>query len=292
MHEAVARMLARYEPKGVDDSARALREIIQEVALLGLWRAKFFEHAAFYGGTALRILYGLDRFSEDLDFSLLSPSTEFNLARYTASLKEELRAFGFNTRVEMVDKAVKTAVQSAFLKLNTRNELLVIETEDEIARMVPAGQILKIKLELDTDPPSGFSTHTRYLLHPIPFAVRCYTLPSLFAGKMHALLFRRWKNRVKGRDWYDFVWYAANHPELNLVHLEQRMRQTGHWKGDVGLSPQVLTSLLHGAIDQLDVDQARRDVSPFVKDRELLAIWSKEFFRDVAGQVKFVEGEK
>jgi len=68
MHEAVTRMLAKYEPKSVDDSVRALREIIQEVALLGLWRAKFFEHAAFYGGTALRILYGLVRFSEDLDF--------------------------------------------------------------------------------------------------------------------------------------------------------------------------------------------------------------------------------
>lgn len=292
MHEAVARMLARYEPKSVDDSVRAMREIIQEVALLGLWRAKFFEHAAFYGGTALRILYGLDRFSEDLDFSLLAPSAEFNLARYTASLEEELLAFGFNARVEMVDKAVSTAVQSAFLKLNTRNELLVIETGEEIARMVPAGQILKIKLEVDTDPPPGFSTHTRYLLHPIPFAVRCFTLPSLLAGKIHALLFRRWKNRVKGRDWYDFVWYAANHPELNLAHLEQRMRQTGHWKGERELTPQALTDLLHGVIDRIDFDQARRDVAPFVRDRELLAIWSKEFFRDVAGRIQFVEGEK
>ena len=287
MHEAVERMLAKYEPKGVDDSVAAMREIIQEIALLGLWRAKFFEHAAFYGGTALRILYGLDRFSEDLDFSLLSPSAEFNLARYTASLEEELLAFGFNVKAEMVDKAVDSAVQSAFLKLNTRNELLVVETREEIARIIPAGQVLKIKLEVDTDPPLGFSTHTRYLLHPIPFAVRCYTLTSLFAGKMHALLCRRWKNRVKGRDWYDFVWYAANHPQLDLDHLEQRMRQTGHWKGDEELTPQALTDLLHGVIDRLDVDQARRDVSPFVKDRDLLAVWSKEFFRDVAGRIKF-----
>jgi len=200
MHEAVARMLAKYEPKSVDDSVRALREIIQEVALLGLWRSKFFEHAAFYGGTALRILYGLDRFSENLDFSLLEPSPDFNLARYTASLEEELSAFGFNVRVEMVDKAVESAVQSAFLKANTRNELLVIETGGELA-----GQVLKVKIEVDTEPPTGFTTSTRYLLQPIPFAVRSYSLPDLFAGKMHALLFRRWKNRVKGRDWYDFV---------------------------------------------------------------------------------------
>ncbi|NJD38011.1 MAG: nucleotidyl transferase AbiEii/AbiGii toxin family protein [Geobacter sp.] len=286
MHEAITRMLARYEPKSVDDSVRALREIIQEVALLGLWRAKFFEHAAFYGGTALRILYGLDRFSEDLDFSLLKPSPDFNLARYTASLEEELQAFGFNVRVEMIDKAVESAVQSAFLKANTRNELLVIETGEELTGQVVAGQLLKVKIEVDTDPPSGFSTQTRYLLQPIPFAVRSYSLPDLFAGKMHAILFRKWKNRVKGRDWYDLVWYAANHPRLNLAHLEQRMRQTGHWSGDKNLSPVIFTDLLFEAIDRLDVNQARKDVAPFVKDQQLLALWSHDFFQDVASRIK------
>jgi hypothetical protein len=280
-------MLAKYEPKSVDDSVRALREIIQEVALLGLWRAKFFEHAAFYGGTALRILYGLDRFSEDLDFSLLAPSPDFNLARYTASLEEELLAFGFNVRVEMVDKAVESAVQSAFLKANTRNELLVIEAGEELMGQVAAGQVLKVKIEVDTDPPPGFSTSTRYLLQPIPFAVRSYSLPDLFAGKMHAILFRKWKNRVKGRDWYDLVWYAANHPQLNLGHLEQRMRQTGHWSGEQSLSPVAFSDLLFEAIDRLDVNQARKDVSPFVKDQQMLALWSHDFFSDVASRIRF-----
>lgn len=286
MHEAITRMLARYEPKSVDDSVRALREIIQEVALLGLWRAKFFEHAAFYGGTALRILYGLDRFSEDLDFSLLKPSPDFNLARYTASLEEELQAFGFNVRVEMIGKAVESAVQSAFLKANTRNELLVIEAGEELTGQVAAGQLLKVKIEVDTDPPSGFSTQTRYLLQPIPFAVRSYSLPDLFAGKMHAILFRKWKNRVKGRDWYDLVWYAANHPRLNLAHLEQRMRQTGHWSGDKNLSSAVFTDLLFEAINRLDVNQARKDVAPFVKNQQMLALWSHDFFQDVASRIK------
>ncbi|MDD2736651.1 MAG: nucleotidyl transferase AbiEii/AbiGii toxin family protein [Desulfuromonadaceae bacterium] len=286
MHEAVTRMLAKYEPKSVDDSVRALREIIQEVALLGLWRAKFFEHAAFYGGTALRILYGLDRFSEDLEFSLLTPSPDFNLARYIASLEEELQAFGFNVRVEMVDKAVESAVQSAFLKANTRNELLVIEAGEELTGRVAAGQVLKVKIEVDMDPPPGFSTQTRYLLQPIPFAVRSYSLPDLFAGKMHAILFRKWKNRVKGRDWYDLVWYAANHPRLNLAHLGQRMRQTGHWSGDNKLSPAVFTDLLFEAIDRLDVNQARKDVAPFVKDQQMLALWSHDFFQDVASRIR------
>lgn len=289
MHDAVARMLSKYENRSLDDRVRALREIIQEVTLLGLWRARFFEHGAFYGGTALRILHGLDRFSEDLDFSLLATTPDFSLQRFSASLEEEVRSFGFNLRVEAADKAVETAVQSAFLKANTRNELMVIETDERLARNIPPGQVLKIKIEVDTDPPPGFMTTTRYLLQPIPFAVRCYTLPSLFAGKLHALLFRRWNNRVKGRDWYDLVWYAANHPQLNLYHLEQRMRQTGQWSGDTRLTRAEFDELIQSAIDRLDLDQARQDVSPFVKDRQALAIWSREFFRDVASRIIIVE---
>jgi len=288
MNEAISRMLAKYEPKSVDDSVRALREIIQEVTLLGLWRAKFFEHAAFYGGTALRILHGLDRFSEDLDFSLLTPNPDFNLSRYTASLEEELLAFGFNVRLEVLEKTDISAVQSAFLKANTRNELLVIETGKELAEKVAAGQLLKVKIEVDTDPPPGFTTATRYLLQPIPFAVRSYSLPDLFAGKMHALLFRKWKNRVKGRDWYDFVWYVANHPELNLTHLEQRMRQTGHWQGEQSLLPTDFRILLNDAIDRLDPDQALKDVMPFVRDQQMIALWSPDFFRDLANRITCV----
>lgn len=285
MHDAVQRMLAKYEPKSVDDSISALREIIQEVTLLGLWRAKFFEHAAFYGGTALRILHGLDRFSEDLDFSLLQPSPAFKLARYTSSLEKELLAFGFNVRIELVNKAMPSAVQSAFLKATTRSQLLVIEACEEITGQVSAAQLLKVKIEVDTDPPPGFSTHTRYLLQPIPFAVRSYALPDLFAGKMHALLFRSWKNRVKGRDWYDLVWYAANHPRLNLTHLEQRMRQTGHWSGQAPLSPETFYNLLSDTINRLDLHQARNDVAPFIKDQQTLALWSQDFFHDLAHRI-------
>lgn len=288
MHDAIARMLAKYENKSLDDQVKALREIIQEVALLGLWRARFFEHAAFYGGTALRILHGLDRFSEDLDFSLLAPTPDFSLQRFSAALEEEVRAFGFNLRVESVDKTVATAVQSAFLKAATRTELMVIEADERLISAIPSGQVLKIRIEVDTDPPPAFATTTRYLLQPIPFAVRCYTLPSLFAGKLHALLCRRWNNRVKGRDWYDLVWYAAHHPQLNLFHLEQRMRQTGHWSGTARLSRHDLDELLQTAIDRLEIAQARQDVAPFVKDQQALALWSTDFFRDVATRISIV----
>lgn len=287
MNEAVARMLGRYRRETVNDHLQALREVLQEVALLGLWRAKFFQRAAFYGGTALRILHGLDRFSEDLDFSLMAPDPAFRIDRYASQLEEEIAAFGFRVRAERVEKSAATSVESAFLKADTVRELLFIEAGREIVHEIPKGRVLKIKLEVDTDPPSGFATQTRFLLQPIPFAVRVYVLPDLFAGKMHALLCRRWKNRVKGRDWYDLVWYAANHPELNLSHLENRMRQSGHWKGAAPLSTDAFRSAIGGAIDALDVEKARREVAPFVKDQAALALWSREFFRDVAGRILF-----
>ena len=286
MNEAVARMLERYDNRSIEDYLQALREILQEIALLGLWRSKFFDKAAFYGGTALRILYGLDRFSEDMDFSLLSPMDDFELSAYTTALQKELAAFGFDVRIDQRDKSAESAIQSAFLKANTLNQLLVIETSEDLLKTVHRGQILKIKLEIDTDPPPEFETHTRYLLQPIPFAVRTYTLPDLFAGKLHAILCRRWKNRVKGRDWYDLVWYTANHPQLHLAHLEQRMRQSGHWKGRRQLAPESFKQLLSQAIDNLVVDQARKEVEAFIRDPKSLAIWSQEFFQDIADRIQ------
>ena len=197
MREAVAQMLAKYDCQRVEDTTQALREILQELALLGLWRAKFFEKAAFYGGTALRILHGLDRFSEDLDFSLLQPMPDFKLARYSDTLERELAAFGFEVRVEQKGKAVETPVQSAFLKADTANELLVIQAGEHILRQIPSGQVTRIKIEVDTDPPPGFATENRFLLLPIPFGVRAYRLPDLFAGKMQPAVGAPWITSVE-----------------------------------------------------------------------------------------------
>ena len=288
MHEAIAKMVSKYDCHRLNDYINALREILQEIALLGLWRAKFFEKAACHGGTALRILYGLDRFSEDIDFSLLQPAKDFDLTDYTAFVKKEMEAFGFDVHVERVNKAVQTPIQSAFLKADTRNQLLTIEAGKDILRALPKGKMLKVKMEVDTNPPPGFGTETRFLLQPIPFAVRSFVLPDLFAGKMHAILCRTWKSRVKGRDWYDLIWYAANHPQLHLGHLEERMRQTGHWKGEDPLTPEKFHELFRTTINKLNIDQARREVEPFVKRPDNLSIWSREFFSDVATRIKVV----
>jgi len=286
MNEAILKMLEKYECRSLEDYVRALREILQEIALLGLWRSKFFDKAAFYGGTALRILYGLDRFSEDLDFSLLLPTEGFDISGYAAAVEKEILSFGFDIHFEPHAKTAQSPAQSSFLKASTLKQLMVIEASNEVIQRVHRNQVIKIKLEVDTDPPPMFNTHTRYLLQPIPFAVRVYMLPDLLAGKMHALLCRRWKNRVKGRDWYDLVWYAAHHPELNLSHLEQRMRQSGDWLEDTSLTRESFNERIKQVISELNIDQARKEVEPFVKDPASLSVWSLEFFYDIAERIK------
>ncbi len=288
MHEALKQMMEGYSINTADEGIHALREVTQELALLGLGRAKFFEHAAFYGGTALRIIYGLDRFSEDLDFTLLGPDPAFRLDRFTDGLSKELQAFGFEVEVSVREKIRDSAIQSAFLKGNTRRQLLKIGVPEEFAALVPAIQKLKIKLEIDTDPPGGFSSEMQTLLQPIPYAVRVCKLSDLFSGKLHAVLFRRWKSRVKGRDWYDLVWFVGRKVPVNLSHLEQRMRQTGDWDSEHPLSAGNLEGLLLDAIENLDVDQAKDEVMPFLGTQASVALWSRKFFRDIVGRIQFL----
>ena len=288
MNEAVRQMLGGYEIKSPADALWALREIIQQVALLGLWRSKFFERAAFYGGSALRIIYGIERFSEDLDFSLLEADPAFSLAYYGQALKRELLSFGFSVEVESRTKKEKTTVQSAFLKTDTHEQMISVGIKPELFKQIPRNQVLKIKLEVDVTPPPGFSTEMRYLLKPIPFSVRTFTLPDMFAGKMHAVLCRQWKSRLKGRDWYDLVWFSAHHPELRLSHLEQRMRQSGHWKEPDPLTEQTFRELLIGRVKSVDVEQIKSEVEPFVSNPAALEVWSCEFFLDIVKRIKVI----
>ena len=285
MHDAVRSMFDRYDLHTRDDYTNALREILQEIALLGLWRSKFFEHSAFYGGTALRVLYGHDRYSEDLDFSLLKPDDLFSLEAYAGSLQREINSFGFQVDFERRRKSLQTPIESAFLKTNTYKQLIIIEASEDLLRDLHPSKNLKIKLEVDTDPPGGFETETRYVLQPFPFSVRIFSLPDLFAGKLHAVLCRHWRSRVKGRDWYDLIWYASKHPEVRLSHLEARMRQSGNYCEEKPLSAEKLRKLLREAVDTLDVAKSRQEVSPFVRDHRALDMWSRELFADVVQRV-------
>lgn len=286
MNEAISRMLGNYETDTPDRAINALRDILQEVALLGLSRIGFFQEAAFYGGTALRILYGLDRYSEDMDFSLLKPYPGFNFKKYGESLKREIESFGFSVSFEPRNRNKDNPIASAFLKSNTYSELISIQAPENVVKIVPKGQILKIKLEVDTDPPPCFETEMKFHLSPIPFSVRTYSLPDLFAGKIHAVLCRRWKRRTKGRDWYDLIWYVSRGTKVNLVHLEKRMKQTGDLEDNQTLTRECLMDLLEKAVDSLDVKAATRDVMPFLKDVRAVEVWSNDFFRDVVSRVQ------
>lgn len=290
MNAALQSLLDRYDLETSSDWENALREIVQELALLGLWRSKFYEHAAFYGGTALRIFHGLPRYSEDLDFTLLNPlaqpEAEFDLAPHLEAIRAELAGFGFRFDVERRTKQVETAIDSAFIKGNTRINLLEIGAPSGLENRFPPGQKLKIKMELDTDPPAGADTEVRTLLLPIPFQVKLLTPSCLFAGKMHALLCRNWKQRVKGRDFYDFVWYLGKDIPVHLSHLQRRMEQTGHWTNEEDLTESTLRSLLRERFAQVDFDQARSDVLPFIRDADAVALWSEEFFVGLVERLK------
>jgi predicted nucleotidyltransferase component of viral defense system len=288
MNQAIVEMLQRYNCKTISDYKNALQEMMQQIALLGLWRAKFYEHAAFYGGTALRILYDLDRFSEDLDFSLLRPHKNFSLDIYVKAIEEELRSFGFLVAVEPKVKTIDSAIQSAFIKANTVENFISIDVDVKTRKHIHLKNLIRIKLEIDTDPPPGFATDVRFVLWPIPFSVKTYSQPDLLAGKLHAVLCRSWQTRVKGRDWYDLVWYIARKIPVHLAHLETRMRQSGHYDHVKPLSSSNLVALLKQKISTLDIDQARADVIVFLKDPQATDIWSHEFFNALVDRLEFI----
>ncbi|NTW70319.1 MAG: nucleotidyl transferase AbiEii/AbiGii toxin family protein [Chlorobiaceae bacterium] len=267
-------MLEKYDTATAEGAVNGLREVMQEVALAGLYRGGFFDKAVFYGGTCLRIFYGLPRFSEDLDFSLLAPDPDFSLDPYFKALRDEFLSLGLDVEISVKQKTVRTGIESAFLKSDTRIFSLAVH----------AGKTVKIKFEVDTLPPLGFTTEEKLLLQPFSFYVKCFSLPDLFAGKMHALLFRNWKTRVKGRDWFDFEWYVRNGIPMNLPHFAERAKQSGHLQEE-NSSEQEFRKLLERRIDALDVAAAVSDVARFVKDIEALKIWSWDYFRELAQRV-------
>ncbi len=280
MQTIISQMLERYRADSVGEERNALKEVVQEVALCGLSRAGFFKSAAFYGGTALRIFYGLDRFSEDLDFSLIAPDPAFDLKAYFSGLESEIRATGLNFTVEEKVKSAESNIRSAFLKGNTREHILSFFQGQDGSALHP-GEIIRIKFEVDIDPPAHAAFETKYRLLPSPYEVRLYDLPSLFAGKLHAVLCRAWKNRIKGRDLYDYVFYLAKGAAVNLAHLKARLVDSGFIGEDFQLDRDSLIGLLNERFASIDYEQAKQDVLPFIMDKSKLNLWSGAFFTDI-----------
>ncbi len=265
-----------------------LREILQQTALLGLARHQFFEHAAFYGGTALRILYGLDRYSEDLDFSLIKPNPDFNFEPFLEGMHRELEGMGFQLHVTEQKKNHESGIWSAFLKANTYALLLVIDEKNK-GKGIHPDQKIQVKLEIDVDPPSILPLESKLVKNPVPFYIATYRIIDLFAGKMHAVLCRAWQKRIKGRDWYDLIWYIQNGIPVNLEHLREKMIQTKHLQPGEKLNEKELHLRLQKRIDEIDWKLAKDDVGVFIEDKRKLDIWSPSFFHDLIKHLRTVD---
>ena len=281
MNSIIEQMLDQHESTTISDKKNSIKEVVQEIMLCGLSRAGFFHHPAFYGGTALRIFYGLDRFSEDLDFSLAAPDPDFRLDAYLPALEKELASYGFRFQAEVRKKTVDSDIQSAFVKGNTREHILICYADDRLARSIGEGELIKIKFELDTTPPPFANFELKYRLVPIPYEIRLYDMPSLFAGKLHAVICRAWKSRIKGRDLYDYIFYLSRQTPVNLKHLNARLVDSGFEGAREDMTLPEIRQILLQRFSSIDYSQAKEDVMPFIRNPASLDVWSASFFQSI-----------
>jgi len=274
-------MIRQIEGRSALDRKSAVKEVVQEIVLSGLGRSRFCRVAAFYGGTALRIFHGLDRFSEDLDFSLKEPDLMFELCDYLPILEREVRSFGLEFKAEIKEKSIESAIQSAFLKGGTKELLLQFYPDEALARSIDVNERIRVKFEVDTNPPKFATFETKYRLLPVPYEIVLYDMPSLFAGKIHAVLCRAWKNRVKGRDLYDYVFYRSQGTPVNLAHLGARLAQSGVIPDGHKLTLDEAKEQLAQRFSTIDFAQAKQDVMPFIREPRALDVWSPTFFTSI-----------
>lgn len=269
--------LRDFRTETIQDEQFALRQIAQEIALSSLSRGEFFHVGAFQGGTCLRILYGLERFSEDLDFVLLRPDDTFSWEPYLKQMMQEFSAYGWQLTFKDRSKA-DDAVKRAFIKEDSIGLQLQLSEFLQFQSHKP----LSIKLEIDTHPPEYSSFETKFLDFPLNFSVTVQDLPSLFASKCHALLCRPY---TKGRDWFDFLWYVAHKPSINVPLLQSALYQHGPWKRQqITVDTDWIIQRLQEKIQSIDWQEAAQDVKWFLPARqvETLKLWSLPFFQDRA----------
>ncbi|MDD2268125.1 MAG: nucleotidyl transferase AbiEii/AbiGii toxin family protein [Eubacteriales bacterium] len=280
MNTIIEQMLKSYNTQNLYDKKNTMKEVMQEIVLCGLSRAGFFKKAAFYGGTALRVFHGLDRFSEDLDFSLVKVDEIFNIKEYFPTLEREVNAYGLNMTITEKEKTKETNIQSAFLKGNTKEHLLMFYSDSAIPG-VAVNDAIKIKFEVDINPPDFATFEHKYRLLPVPYEIKLYDVPALFAGKIHAVICRAWQNRIKGRDLYDYIFYLSRKAAVNQKHLRERLLQSGFITNETVCSLDEIKEMLFKRFNSIDYEQAKSDVEPFIRDTSVLNVWSAEFFKQI-----------
>ena len=266
-------MVAEYQQQESTSTPNVEQEVMQKIALAGLSRGGFFKHAAFYGGTCLRLFHQLPRYSEDMDFTLREKNSDIHLEDFFPYIIEEFHLAGHEVVIQKKDKKMFERVESAFLKENTEVFDIKFQTKKTV----------KVKIEMDTDPSLVFETEYLPLSRPYLFVVRCVALPDLYAGKMHALLYRNWKTKVKGRDWYDFQWYIANRVPLNFEHLQKRIREFN----DEDITKERFMEMLHEKLSTTDMESVKQDVRGLIFNQHELDIWSNDYFLKLADMMVY-----
>ena len=285
MNNVIEQMLSKYDIKNTSDEINALKEIIQEIVLSGLSRGGFFNEAAFYGGTALRIFYKLDRFSEDLDFALIKPNKNFDLSKYFIYIEKELKAYGINLEINTKIKSKDSNITSAFLKGDTLEHILKFFPSEKGHKYDEILKDLKIKFEIDINPPQGATYEDKYKLLPSPHQIKLYDKSSLLAGKIHAILCRGWKSRIKGRDLYDYIFFLATNTKINLELLKNKLVESNYINEKENLDINKVKKLLINRFNEIDYNSAKEDVKPFIKNVDSLNMWSKEFFVSITEEL-------
>ena len=286
MNNAIEAMLNRYNPTNNQERENAIKEIIQEIALAGLSRGGFFNKAAFYGGTCLRIFHGLDRFSEDLDYALVNKNSNFKLDDYFPALQKEFSSYGLEINIETKKKDINSDIQSAFLKGNTLMFMMSFFPKSEDAKKVVSNQKIKIKFEVDVDNPCGGVTEFKYRMLPAPYEVQVFDEATLFAGKIHAVLCRDYKSHVKGRDFYDYLFYIGKGAKFNLKYLENKLKSTGKIDEGSSLTLENVKEMLRLRFLEVDYKSAKEDVVNFIKDKDSLNLWKAELFLSTLIELK------
>lgn len=265
--------LDSYNCKTELEEEHAIREITQEVALSALGRTDFFKYAVLQGGACLRIFYGLDRFSEGMDFILKEADRDFQLTPHLKALSEELLAYGYN--IEIVDRSnTDIAVRKAFIKDDSIGKVLQLKHSGKTGPL----RKIRIKFEVDTNSPLGSNFEMKYVDFPFVSSVTVQDKASLFAGKIHALLCREY---IKGRDWYDFIWYTSQSVEINYQFLASALKQQGPWQGqNIQVDLDWCIKQFRDKITSIDWNATKEDIRRFVKPTELPSVdlWGRNLF--------------
>ena len=267
----------KHNPQNITETKSAMKETLQKIILEGLGKSDFFNNVVFYGGTSLRIFRDLPRFSEDLDFTLLDKNVGCDFDGCLLFAKRELESFGIDCDIYNKDKNIDTTVDTRYFRFNLKS--LFDISFPEYSNQIISTELLTVKIELERNSFSGGKVEVKLLTYPSFVQIKTYSMETLFASKLIAVLNRKWKTRIKGRDYYDYLFYIMQETKPNMVFLENGLKQFGFIDRDESYSLNKLKKDLKEKFSNVDFDNAINDVKPFVSnDDKIIQSFNKEIF--------------